>query len=391
MPSMQPRASWGVVGFVAIGVLWACGSTPEVTGVSTDASADASADSGTDAGTSTPGFGALDGSMEADASCTASVSSSKAEALLQPADIIIAVDTSGSMSEEALMVQQALNSFVQVITSSKIDTRVVLIADASVCIPAPLGSGTCGGADENLPGYRHVVQGVGSDDALSVILDTFPRWKDSLRAGATKTVAVVTDDDSGMAGAAFTSGLAALDPTFASFKFDAIVGLQGPEACLTCFSNCAACANPCCDKAQSCAPINAARGEVYEQLVQQTSGVVGNLCLQNFDPVFQDMAKAVVTRTKISCEYGIPTPSDGQAVDPGLINVSHTTAGGTKTTIPNIPEGGAGCDASGGWHFDNPAAPQKIVFCKDTCDAVQNEGDSVEVQFGCPTEVRSPK
>lgn len=107
-----------------------------------------------------------------------------------------------------------------------------MIADASMCIPAPLGSGTCSGADERLPGYRHVVQVVGSENPLSVILDTYPQWKDSLRANATKTVAVVTDDDSKMDGAAFTSGLAALDPTFARFKFDAIVGLQGPDECI---------------------------------------------------------------------------------------------------------------------------------------------------------------
>lgn len=148
--------------------------------------------------------------------------------------------------------------------------------------------------------------------------------------------------------------------------------------------NCDGCANPCCDKEMLCVPLTSAQGKVYEQLVQQTGGVVGNLCLQNFDPVFQDMARAVVTRTKISCEYGIPTPSNGQAIDPGRINVSHTPASGTKTTIPNIPEGAAGCDASGGWHFDIPRSVRPRLHLGRS-GAQQRRGDA-----GPPTPSGAP-
>jgi hypothetical protein len=226
-----------------------------------------------------------------------------------------------------------------------------------------------------------------------VILNTYPQWKDVLRPNATKTIAIVSDDDSNMGATAFMNQLVALDTTFSGFKFDAIVSFESPDACLAgCFFNCAACTNSCCNKALFCSPISAAEGKVYKQLVQQTGGVIGNLCIQNFDPVFQDMAKAVVTDAKISCEYTIPTPPDGQTIDPALINVVHTSGSGTKNTIYNVPTGEMGCGMTGGWYFDKQDAPTKIIVCSNTCTALQSDvGGKVEVLFGCATEVKVPE
>src|SRR5262249_56449438 len=85
--------------------------------------------------------------------------------------IVIAVDTSGSMSQEKAQVQQNLNNFASIITNSGIDVHVILLADSGVTIPPPLGSG--GPMDENLPKYRHVLQGVDSHNALDLILQTY--------------------------------------------------------------------------------------------------------------------------------------------------------------------------------------------------------------------------
>lgn len=395
---------WGIIGGVSLGLsfLAACSAGARGTDRGTGGASSGSGNSSGNGGDTTSGSGGEDifttaansgsssSGVDPDASC-ASVSS-EAQAQLQPADIIIAVDTSGSMDEEAAQVQANLNKFAQIITGSGIDVHVVMIADASMCIPAPLGSGACNGADEKLPNYRHVVQGVGSSNGLQIILDTYPQWKDSLRPNATKTIAIVSDDDSSLGATAFMNGIVALDPTFTGFKFDAIVSFESPDSCALCFLNCAGCANSCCNKAQLCTPISADEGKVYKQLVQQTGGVIGNLCIQNFDPVFQDMAKAVVTDAKILCEYDIPKPPDGQTIDPSLINVVHTSGGGTKTTIYNVPDGEMGCGNTGGWYFDNPASPTKIIVCKDTCSALQSDKTGkVEVLFGCATEVKPPE
>ena len=335
---------------------------------------------GVDGGTTGAGGGE-------DAACAAT--SSEASAQPQPADIIIAVDTSGSMDAESAQVQQNLNAFATIITNAGIDVHVVMIADASVCIPAPLGSGACGGNDQSLPAYRHVVQGVASNDALEKILSTYPQWQPSLRANASKTFLVVSDDDSSMSAQTFTNALLALDPpTFQGFKFDAVVSATSPDSCIFggCFFNCASCNNPCCDQATFCSPLSAAEGTVYKELVQQTGGVGGDLCAQDFGPVFQSMATAIVSNTPISCEYDIPAIPDGGMIDPTKVNVAYTPGGGMPQTIGNVPSAADCTPQNGGWYYDDPQSPTKVILCPSTCTAVQSSPNGkVEVLFGCAT------
>ena len=60
---------------------------------------------------------------------------------------------------------------------------------------------------------------------------------------------------------------------------------------------------PCCTYA---AP--GGEGVPYRELVQQTGGEMGDLCLQDFDPVFDVLAGAVVESATLSCEWAIPEP-----------------------------------------------------------------------------------
>ena len=94
------------------------------------------------------------------------------------ADVILALDTSGSMHDEQRMVETHLNSFALTLTNAGIDLRFILIAGNEVCVPAPLGSGVCS-ADQNLERYRHVPVSVGSNDALARILSTHSEWRRS--------------------------------------------------------------------------------------------------------------------------------------------------------------------------------------------------------------------
>jgi hypothetical protein len=303
-----------------------------------------------------------------------------------PADIIIAVDTSGSMDAESAEVQQNLNAFATIISNSGIDVHVIVVASSSICIPAPLGSGSCAN-DEKLPGYRHVAQSVGSNDALQQIIATYPQWSSSLRPNASKTFLVVTDDDSDMSAQTFTSSLLALDPpTFQGFKFNAVASSTSPESCALCAFNCNSCNNPCCDKSQACFPLSAAEGTVYKQLVQQTGSVFGDLCAQNFDPAFQSMATAVVMNTPISCEYDIPPVPGGGAIDPEKVNVAYTPGGGPQQTIGNVPSLADCTPQLGGWYYDDPQSPTQVILCPSTCSAVQGDPNGkLDVLFGCAT------
>jgi len=307
----------------------------------------------------------------------------------QPADIIIAIDTSGSMDEESAQVQQHLNDFALFILDQEIDVHVVLIADDTVCIPMPLGSGNCAGADSSPDAYLHVVQTVDSTNALSMFLSTYDLWKDSLRPEASKTFLVVSDDESAISAAEFTSQILAKDPpTFDGFKFDAIVGLEDPNECtgFTCPASNSCCYSPI---GFGCVSYLAEEGQIYQDLVAQTGGVQGNLCDQEFGPIFQDMADAVVVGSQLACDYDIPEPDEGQTLDPGLVNVDYTPGGQQDgQPIYNVPGGLPDCGASGGWYYDNPADPTKIIMCPSTCDTLQGDAEgSVDVIFGCETEV----
>jgi hypothetical protein len=303
-----------------------------------------------------------------------------------PADIILVVDTSGSMSDEAKWTQNNMNNFAQTIVGSGVDAHVVLIASDDICIPAPLGSGQCP-ADDKLPEYRHVHVGVGSHNAFQKILDTYTMWKDSLRPGATRTIAVVTDDDSDMSATEFTQKLLALDPSFMGFKFDAIYSYEDPAACeAACFPKLCQGCGKCCP---SCKPLSAAKGGVYEQLVSQTMGVKGDLCDQQFDPVFKDMANAVVSGAKLPCVYDIPPAPDGMPYAFDQVNVDYKPTPNDKPQpIYHVPGGEADCGAQGGWYYDNALMPTKILLCPETCKLVQgSDTGEITVKFGCDTLV----
>ena len=213
------------------------------------------------------------------------VVASPAAAARPPLDVIVVVDTSGSMDEEVTQVQAGLNSFATILQNKGYDLHLILIADATICAPAPLGSGNCIAGDQNLPGYRHVLLSVGSNDSLDRVLASYPQYSASLRPGSRRVFLEVSDDESDVSPSTFTSQLIATDAGFAQFQFHAIVASVDP----VCFPV----ANVCCPGPFPGTPVAAAEGVVYKQLVIQTGGAFYDLCLQDFDPAWPEIAKAI--------------------------------------------------------------------------------------------------
>ncbi len=285
-----------------------------------------------------------------------------------PADIIFAVDTSGSMSQEQQWAQQQMPNFVNAITASGIDVHVVLIAGTDMCVPAPLGSGTCNGTDTKLPNYLHVNVGVGSNDALNKFITTFPQWRSMLRPNSVKSFVVVSDDDAtdgpNNSAAAFTASVNALDPTLIQpgWKFHGIVSSAGP------FSG-------------ACFLLSAAEGKVYKNLIAQTGGVFGDLCAQNFAPVFTQLATSVVNSAPLGCDIAMPT-TDAGIIDPDEVKIELTLPPNPPQLINNVTN--AGNCGGGGWYYDNPGAPTQIKLCQSTCDAANAVANpKVNVLLGC--------
>lgn len=295
--------------------------------------------------------------------CAASKATATDTTTVVPADIIFAIDSSRSMGEEIAFVQTFMNAFSEQIAAAGVDPHVILIGDPdAICIGAPLGSGMCP-EDANLPTYAHVAAPVGSNDALNVIIDTYPMWQAHLRPNASKSFVVISDDDAtdepNNSAATFAANLTALDPAmFATWSMNGVY----------CFTQ--------CEDAETI-------GTVYQELVTMTMGVGGDLCLQDFQPVFDRLAKQIImmSGSEISCEWPFPAAPMGQSFSGELVTVDRT-AGGMTSPLAQVASA-ADCTA-GGWYFDSRLNPTKIIACPSTCMELQDQpGGQVDVTFGC--------
>ncbi|MCA9629726.1 MAG: VWA domain-containing protein [Myxococcales bacterium] len=341
------------------------------------------------------------GGLDPDAACEAV--SQKAEERFQPADIIWAIDTSGSMVEEANSVQQNINAFSSQIVASGVDVHVVMLAGypfwplPGICVPQPLGSGQCP-ADSKAPNFLHVQQSfIDSVDALRKLVARYNDYRLMLRPDSLKYVVVVTDDNSatspdgsstGDPGAydnnpqQFVTDYSNLDPSLLknpdgspAWKFSAIYA----------FTQCA----------------NAARvGTVYKDVVNATGGIHGDICScppgqlaacqQTFQQIFNELATKISQgAVPLDCEWGIPPPPQGQSFDANRVNVEFTDQdNGSKETIYRVNDQ-ASCDPTlGGWYYDDPNNPTRVIACPATCNKVKSvvQGQ-VDIAFGCESVV----
>jgi hypothetical protein len=296
--------------------------------------------------------------------CAASMAQATDMTSVVPADIIFAIDSSRSMNEEIAFVQTYMNEFSEQIAAAGVDARVILIGDPSaICIGAPLGSGMCPD-DGNAPAYVHVPTRVDSRDGLNVIIDSYPQWSMHLRPEATKSFVIVSDDDAtdppNNSAAAFEANLTALDPTmFQKWSFNGVY----------CFTECAPAA---------------AIGQVYVDLVASTEGVGGDLCLQDFQPVFDRLAEQIITTSgsEITCEWALPAAPMNQSFTRELVGVMRGSDAGGSSPLTQVTSADA-C-AAGGWYFDSLLNPSKILACPSTCTELQGQtGGRVDITFGC--------
>jgi hypothetical protein len=310
-----------------------------------------------------------------------------AQNMLQPVDVILGVDTTGSMGEEIGFTEQNMNAFSEQITSAGIDVRVVLVSSPKdgmplipvhldgVCIAAPLGSGNCP-ADSNPPRYVHIPQPHTDGDMLQNYIDTYPMYKEYLREDSFKTFVSISDGDIASnpvfaqpigSAETFIAAVDALEPNspmWRNWRYSAIYS----------FSLCG---------------IGNDIGATHAELVSRTQGVGGDLCLQDFRPVFDDLARQVMEVVNLACEWDIPPPPRGETFDPGKTNVQLTLEG-TAEPLGNAATA-ADCGTRDGWHYDDDAAPRRVVACPFTCTRIQAALDArVDLLFGCETVVLPP-
>ncbi|MBC8067789.1 MAG: hypothetical protein IAG13_05590, partial [Deltaproteobacteria bacterium] len=242
-----------------------------------------------------------------------------------------------------------------------------------VCIDPPLGSGGCPATDNNPPGFTHINDAVDSNNALQKLIDHHADWAPVMRMTASKHIIIVTDDNSDLSSAEFQAAWAALDPSYVPYKVHAIAATQDPVT-------------SCIDgNASGCCAISAAPGTVYQQLCTATMGVFGNLCDQEFQPIFDAVAQEVISGSAIACEFAIPEAPPGETFDPMEVNVQFDDGIGTFEI--GYVEGPAECGGvDDGWYYDDPANPTTILLCPQTCETIQGfEMAKIFIGFGCAT------
>lgn len=303
--------------------------------------------------------------------CAAITQATEPEVVLQDitaADLIWVVDSSCSMADEAMRVQDNLNAFTTFVEGSDIDVRVVMITQGGfVVVPAPLGTDPAR--------FQFVDRGVGSQDGLQVLLDTFPQYQSFLRVDAPTHFVAVTDDESALPAAWFTDQMKALLGHDFTFHAIASEDTSNPSACNNLWgSACPGAANPSCQ---------------YVDLAKQTSGVFVSICTPagQWPDIFQNLGQAVKESVPVPlpCDYVIPAPSGGEALDPDQVNVQYTATGGVPEYFGRV-DAAAGCADNRGWYYDDPGAPTRVSLCPASCEAV-TQGGAISIVFGCETIV----
>lgn len=93
----------------------------------------------------------------------------------------------------------------------------------------------------------------------------------------------------------------------------------------------------------------------------------------------------------LSCTFPMPNPDVvGQEVDPAKINVNYTPGGTTSAErIGKSPDGNS-CEV-GGWYYDDPTHPTTISLCEADCKRITADPSArIDVLLGCAAVPAEP-
>jgi hypothetical protein len=88
-----------------------------------------------------------------------------------------------------------------------------------------------------------------------------------------------------------------------------------------------------------------------------------------------------ITNSNVSCEFSLPDAPPGMILKTDQVQVIYAPFKGDKQEIGATSSGGGCSTANGGWYYDNPAAPTKVILCPCSCANLAAGRNTVE--FGC--------
>ncbi|WP_441288612.1 hypothetical protein ACSRUE_42875 [Sorangium sp. KYC3313] len=388
------------------------------------------------------GTGDKDAGLNGDTACVAT--RLQADYQQRPADIIFIIDNSESMKDEINSVQRNINqNFASIIAASKIDFRVIMLSrhgssdvEQSVCIEAPLGSGSCSPVpstpNTNPPHFYQYNLDISSLDSLCMAIDTLkgavqprgetmsPGWSQWLREDSLKVFVEITDDgvdcttkslgadkavfeegadiklydldddepaNRNVAGGTssaetFDAALMAVAPEFfgskdaRNYKFFSFVGIKENNPPTT----------PWPPEApatwEQCRPDSVDPGTTYQVLSVMTGGLRYPIQQHaTYDAVFQAIADSVISGAKLSCEVDVPTAPDGHSIDLKTVQIEFSPSdGGPKKTFSQVKSLEECAGATSSFYIEEG----QIKLCEDTCAmAAQDNTAGMELLYGC--------
>lgn len=282
-------------------------------------------------------------------------------------DIVIWIDTSGSMSQEAAWVNQNVIKFMNYLAGKGLDYRVVMFGQ---------GLGLCSsGCPVNDPQhFLWVQQYVGSTNGPNLIstATNFNKYKLFLRPDATHNIVAITDDNCYMQSAQFINiykGLLKGQGLNENFVYHSIVSFVNAN-------------NP--SQSGNC-PGGASYGSFHIQTSQATGGSMFQLCQKDWTVLFDELAKSVAATAKAVCTYDVLPIAKGKKYNPSEVQVTHVesqTDGTTKVKALKHIASEPDCKtATDGWFFDNNTSPTQVTICESKCKDLV--GGNLLFNFGC--------
>ena len=315
----------------------------------------------------------------------------------KPIDIIVVIDTSGSMYQEIAGVENNINqNFGQILNMAGIDYRVVMLArkgatQYEVCVKPPLASASCG----NTSKFKHLNVNVYSHDSLEHVINEYPNYKQYLRSKSFKVFLEITDDDcsykshrsnaTGQAAknlaSAFEQDLFGLSQTHfgtksnRNYMWHAITGLKAKSTPSDPYKPNEAIV----PQTQRCSG-GVDSGEAYQWLAKWTGGLRYPVChTQTYNAVFQKIATGIVKQAKIGCQLSLPMVGSGKTVDNDKIALQWKPKGASKTTLLTKVHDKANCGKNN-FYMEKG----KIKLCSSICTTVKNTKDGkMTVLTGC--------
>jgi len=100
--------------------------------------------------------------------------------------------------------------------------------------------------------------------------------------------------------------------------------------------------------------------------------------------------RSVTSGTALTCDFDVPTPSQGVTVDPNLVNVDYYKGGDVTHPDAKVElyrDDTKPCDAGAeGWQYIDDKT--KIRICGKICDEIRADATAhVIVSLGCPPRI----